>query len=148
GNRAVAAASPGRSRRRGAGSAPARRGRHGGSQGDAGRRGGEFEKETRRGCRGPPRPHRRQEPETWRGVSRFALRLALALGLAAAAFAQEHAPAGEKAGEHKEAAEKDLTGYKWANFAILAAALGFLLVKQAGPYFSARSLEIRKGIDE
>src|SRR5207244_6425281 len=48
---------------------------------------------------------------------------------------------------HKEA-EKDMTGWKWANFAILAAGLGFLLVKQAGPYFASRSNEIRKGIED
>ncbi len=44
--------------------------------------------------------------------------------------------------------EKDMTGWKWANFAILAAGIGFLLVKQAGPYFATRSVEIRKGIEE
>ena len=73
--------------------------------------------------------------------------LVLALGLAALGVAQEHAPAGEKAG-HGNAAEKDMTGWKWANFAILAAGLGFLLVKQAGPYFASRSTEIRKGIED
>src|SRR5579872_2022260 len=44
--------------------------------------------------------------------------------------------------------EKDMTAWKWANFAILAAGVGYLLVKQAGPYFASRSIEIRKGIDE
>jgi F-type H+-transporting ATPase subunit b len=48
----------------------------------------------------------------------------------------------------EEAGEKDLTGWKWANFAILAAGIGYLLVKQAGPYFASRSIEIRKGIEE
>ena len=47
-----------------------------------------------------------------------------------------------------EGGEKDMTGWKWANFAILAAGIGYLLVKQAGPYFAARSLEIRKGIED
>ena len=47
----------------------------------------------------------------------------------------------------EEAGEKDMTGWKWANFAILAAGIGYLLVKQAGPYFAARSTEIRKGIN-
>jgi F-type H+-transporting ATPase subunit b len=46
------------------------------------------------------------------------------------------------------AAETDMTGWKWANFAILAAGIGYLLVKQAGPYFASRSIEIRKGIEE
>ena len=80
-------------------------------------------------------------------MSRGAVWLVLALGLTALAAAQEHAPAGEKAG-HGESADKDMTGWKWANFAILAAGLGFLLVKQAGPYFASRSTEIRKGIED
>lgn len=80
-------------------------------------------------------------------MRRAAIRVVLLLGLGCCLFAQEHAPASEKAG-HGEAAEKDMTGWKWANFAILAAGIGFLLMKQAGPYFSARSIEIRKGIEE
>ena len=44
--------------------------------------------------------------------------------------------------------EKDMTAWKWANFAILAAGIGFLLIKQAGPYFKSRSAEIRKGIED
>src|SRR4029077_3620459 len=69
------------------------------------------------------------------------------LGLVSVSLAQEHAPASEKAG-HGEAAEKDMTGWKWANFALLAAALGYLVVKHAGPYFASRSIEIRKGIED
>jgi F-type H+-transporting ATPase subunit b len=80
-------------------------------------------------------------------VKRAAMWLVLLVGLASLSIAQEPAPAGEKAG-HGEAAEKDMTGWKWANFAILAAAIGFLLVKQVGPYFASRSIEIRKGIEE
>jgi F-type H+-transporting ATPase subunit b len=70
-------------------------------------------------------------------VRRVARWLVLALAFASLAFAEEAA-----------GGEKDLTGWKWANFAILAAGIGYLLVKQAGPYFAARSLEIRKGIEE
>jgi F-type H+-transporting ATPase subunit b len=44
--------------------------------------------------------------------------------------------------------ETDMMAWKWANFAILAAGIGFLLVKQAGPFFASRSVEIRKGIEE
>jgi F-type H+-transporting ATPase subunit b len=51
-------------------------------------------------------------------------------------------------GEEAAGGEKDLTSWKWANFAILAAGLGYLLVKHAGPYFASRSVEIRKGIEE
>ncbi len=69
-------------------------------------------------------------------MRRSARWLVLALAFASLAFAAE-APG-----------EKDLTGWKWANFAILAAGIGYLLVKQAGPYFASRSLEIRKGIED
>ena len=41
-----------------------------------------------------------------------------------------------------------MTGWKWANFAILAAGIGYLWVKQVGPFYAARSAEIRKGIEE
>jgi F-type H+-transporting ATPase subunit b len=36
----------------------------------------------------------------------------------------------------------------WANFVLLAAGLGYVIKKNAGPYFAQRSLEIRKGIVE
>jgi len=80
-------------------------------------------------------------------MRRLGLRIILALGFTVLAVAQEHAPAGEKAG-HGESAETESLGLKWANFAILAAALGYLIVKQAGPYFATRSGEIRKGIED
>lgn len=38
--------------------------------------------------------------------------------------------------------------WKWANFAILAGVLGYLVAKNAGPYFTGRTAAIRKGIDE
>ncbi len=78
-------------------------------------------------------------------MRRLAPWLILAIGLTALAVAQEHAPAGEK---HGESAENESLGLKWANFAILAAALGYIIVKQAGPYFATRSSEIRKGIED
>jgi F-type H+-transporting ATPase subunit b len=70
-------------------------------------------------------------------VRRASRWLILPLALAALAF-----------GEESKGEEKDLTGWKWANFAILAAGIGYLLAKQAGPYFTSRSIEIRKGIEE
>lgn len=36
----------------------------------------------------------------------------------------------------------------WVNFALLAGGLGYLIKKNAGPYFAKRSLEIRKGMVE
>jgi F-type H+-transporting ATPase subunit b len=38
--------------------------------------------------------------------------------------------------------------WEWANFALLAGGLGYLVKKHAGPYFAQRSLEIRKGMAE
>jgi F-type H+-transporting ATPase subunit b len=74
--------------------------------------------------------------------------LVLALALAGFGLAQEHPPAAEHKQESHGAAEPDLTNWKWANFAILAAGLGFLIAKNAGPYFAGRGSEIRKGLDE
>jgi F-type H+-transporting ATPase subunit b len=71
-------------------------------------------------------------------MKRTAIRIILLLGLVSISLAQEHSPAGEP----------DMTGWKWANFAILAAIIGVILVKQAGPYFASRSIEIRQGIEE
>jgi F-type H+-transporting ATPase subunit b len=71
---------------------------------------------------------------------------------ASSGFAQEPAvdKAGEKAGEHAEAAEQNEMPneiwWKWANFAILAVGLGYLVAKHAGPFFASRSAEIRQGI--
>jgi F-type H+-transporting ATPase subunit b len=39
-------------------------------------------------------------------------------------------------------------GWKWANFLILAAGLGYLIRKHAPAYFEQRSKEIRQGISE
>jgi len=80
-------------------------------------------------------------------VRRSALCLTLLFGLACLVSAQERPPAAEPAA-HGESGEKDMTAWKWANFAILVAALGFLVAKQGGPYFASRSIEIRKGIED
>jgi F-type H+-transporting ATPase subunit b len=48
--------------------------------------------------------------------------------------------------EKHAATEKDMAGWEWANFVVLAGGLGYLAVKMGGPYFAARSQEIRKGI--
>jgi len=38
--------------------------------------------------------------------------------------------------------------WAWANFAILAGALGYLIAKNGGPWFASRSAAIRRGIAE
>ena len=49
------------------------------------------------------------------------------------------------------AEEKEQGGlevWKWANFVVLAGALGYLIGKKGGPFFAARSVKIRKDIVE
>ena len=61
----------------------------------------------------------------------------IALALAISAGAQEHAA------EHD-----DMMGWKWANFAILAFGLGFLVAKNVPPILKARTVEIQSGMRE
>lgn len=92
-------------------------------------------------------------------MRRSAIWFALLFALSFTVFAEEHAPKAEAHGTKAEAHGETKSGahgeehgtqnvilWKWANFAILAAGLGFLIVKQAGPYFATRSIEIQKGI--
>jgi F-type H+-transporting ATPase subunit b len=70
------------------------------------------------------------------------------------AKAGEHAPAGHEPAKHEAAGEGAHEGggheegpgiiWKWANFAILAGGLGYLIGKNAGPFFAARTQQIRK----
>jgi F0F1-type ATP synthase membrane subunit b/b' len=59
-----------------------------------------------------------------------------------------HAQPSTSAPEAKDEAAELSPIWAWANFAILAAALGYLVKKKGGPWFEARSLAIRKGIAE
>ena len=49
--------------------------------------------------------------------------------------------------EKEDAGEKNL-GWKWANFALLAIGLGYLVRKNLPPVFQSRTEEIQKGIVE
>src|SRR5262245_46812258 len=70
--------------------------------------------------------------------------------------AQEHegktgaGAAQHESGKHEEEsfAEKHELELKIANFAILAAILGYFIGKNAGPFFATRSTAIRKDMDE
>ncbi len=76
-----------------------------------------------------------------------ALVLIPAAGVAASQEAAEKAS--ERAAEGPAAAEHGgLEVWKWANFFVLAGALGYLVAKNAGPYFVARSRQIRKDMLE
>jgi len=74
------------------------------------------------------------------------MKLLLILGFAVlvpTAWAQE------KASEKPEGfAERHEMELKWANFAILAGGLGYLIGKHAGPFFAARSTGIRQDMVE
>ena len=60
-----------------------------------------------------------------------------------AAFAAAQEPA-----ETKEKAAEPGIGLKWANFAILAVGLGYLINKNLPPFFRSRTAEIQQGITE
>jgi F-type H+-transporting ATPase subunit b len=63
--------------------------------------------------------------------------------------ADTHAEAAAKHGEaHEEEAMPNEIWWKWANFAILAGVLGWLISKNAGPFFRSRSEAIAVGIAE
>ena len=67
--------------------------------------------------------------------------------------AQEPARANETALEHAseppaEGEQGNLELWKWANFVVLAGGLGYLISKNAGPFFAARSQQIRKEMQE
>lgn len=66
--------------------------------------------------------------------------------------AQEGTAAGHEAAEpgkgHAEQANPNEIWWRWLNFALLAGGLGYLGAKHIGPYFHARSEEIKKGIAE
>src|SRR5205823_4145924 len=59
-----------------------------------------------------------------------------------------HETTGHETASHEGASEGPSPIWAWANFAILAGALGYLIVKKGGPWFQSRSLAIRKGIAE
>src|SRR6185369_4057612 len=140
-------------------------GRRAGSRG-AGRGGSQSRPRARRGggapqprrgyrsTRGADRPvnHQRESRVRQAGwLASAALLLGLGTGLA-----QQHEGAAEHgSGPHEAAAKHEEGGneggleiWKWANFALLAGALGWIIRKNAGPFFEARSLEIRKQLAE
>jgi F-type H+-transporting ATPase subunit b len=77
-------------------------------------------------------------------------RLVLILAFAAfGAWAQEHAAPAHGEAEHKSEGPAEVSiWWKWANFAILAGGLGYMVAKNAPAYFASRNEEIRKGLEE
>ncbi len=66
------------------------------------------------------------------------MRYLIPLILAIPAFAAEHG------GEHAEPS----IWWKWANFAILCAVLGYIINKHAGAFFRSRTADIQSGLTE
>lgn len=72
-----------------------------------------------------------------------------AAGAHGAPAAAGHGEAGHGEGEHKSGGPAEVSvWWKWANFAILAGGLGYMIAKNAPAYFAARNEEIRKGLEE
>jgi F-type H+-transporting ATPase subunit b len=75
----------------------------------------------------------------------LAVSFALALTLPVAA---QHAKEHESGGSKHEEESGNTIYWKVANFVLFAGLLGYLISKKAGGYFSARTSEIRKGLDD
>lgn len=80
-------------------------------------------------------------------IRRTALALGLALALASLALPQESSAKSETQSENPQS-ESPMTGWKWANFAILAVGLGYLLGKNLPPLFRKQSEEIHAALAE
>ncbi len=85
-------------------------------------------------------------------MKRILLVVVCAASLSIAGWAQEPAHSAEP-GAAAHSAEGHDEGdpyiwWKWANFAILAAALGYMLNRALPPFFAGRTAEIQKGIAE
>ena len=65
--------------------------------------------------------------------------------MAPSAYTQEQEA---KEGETHSPEQGGLEAWKWANFVVLAGGIGYLVGKNAGPMFAARSRQIRKDIVE
>jgi len=80
-------------------------------------------------------------------MKRLALAALMLLFVKLPASAQKHESEAEKVKESSGEAEHGPNIFwGWANFALLAGGLGYVIKKNAGPYFAKRSLEIRKGM--
>jgi F-type H+-transporting ATPase subunit b len=74
--------------------------------------------------------------------------LTTALGLAIVSNMLPQETGGKSEPAHDAETGDPWLGWKWANFLILAAGLGYLIRKHAPAYFDQRSKEIRQGISE
>ena len=80
----------------------------------------------------------------WASVAGLVLVAGLAIGLAQ----RQETFSEETTEEPGPGTHGTLELWKWANFALLAGGLGWVIKKNAGPFFAARSREIRKQMVE
>jgi len=78
----------------------------------------------------------------------LAATVAICAGSAFARTQEKQEPASERAAEPGAGEHGELEGWKWANFAVLVAGLGYLAARHGGPFFAARSLQIRAELDD
>lgn len=85
-------------------------------------------------------------------MKRLILTLAFALAVTTApGMSQEHEKKAEEHGSeaaHEKKDESSLEIWKWVNFLILAGGLGYMIGKNAGPFFAGRSASIRKDLED
>jgi len=84
-------------------------------------------------------------------MRRFTLLFVLVIGCAAWFGTQKlgaQEPAAEKPAAASEGENEPSAAWKWANFAILAIALGYGAAKALPPFFRSRTESIQKGISE
>jgi F0F1-type ATP synthase membrane subunit b/b' len=79
-------------------------------------------------------------------IRRAALAACLTLALASFAFPQEPASKPEGQSQQGEAPGDSMIWWKWANFAILAIGLGYLIGKNVPPLFRKQSDEIHRAL--
>jgi F-type H+-transporting ATPase subunit b len=82
-------------------------------------------------------------------MKRFPIWIAIAVMAVAMPLAAAEEPAGKAQESESASGEKKeghLEVWKWANFLLLAAGLGYLIGKNAGPFFESRSSKIREGL--
>jgi F-type H+-transporting ATPase subunit b len=69
-------------------------------------------------------------------------------GKESATEAKEGEHGGASEGHAKEGEEGNMEPWKWANFLVLAGGFGYLIGKNAGPFFDGRTAQIRKDMVE
>ena len=83
-----------------------------------------------------------------RPIAAAPLMLAFALAVPAGIMFAQEPETQKKEGHAAHDEEGGLEIWKWANFLVLAGGLGYLIGKNAGPFFATRSAGIRKDLED